>query len=235
MQISACLLLLCLALGPRGGVHAQVETVSIAAPVEGQTIAGRVSIAGAATSPLFQRYEVEFGYEPNPTGTWFPIGEPVQAQQAGGILAEWDTLGLGIADGVYTLRLRVYRVDGTFAEALARNLQLRNGASAIAGTLPAFTEGPTATATSILIELPPTSTPRPTGRPTVPGPAAPPGGGPAVAVTGPTFDLLNFGRAFLSGIGWTAGAFALIGLYAALRPRVRPHLWRLMRRLAKSR
>jgi hypothetical protein len=237
MHFTLRLLLLCLTLGPASIAQAQSEIVAIAAPVEGQAVAGRVGIAGAAASPLFERYEIDFGYEPNPTDTWFPIGEPVRAQQTGGLLAEWDTLGLGVADGVYTLRLRVYRVDGTFVEAFARSIELRNGSAAAITPLPAgsaalpLTEAPTGTATAVVVQLPPTSTPRPSATVTQPGPPPP---GPA-GLAGPTFDLPNFGRAFVWGIGWTAGIFALIGLYAALRPRVRPHLWRLMRRLARPR
>jgi hypothetical protein len=148
-------------------------------------------------------------------------------------------VGLGIADGVYAIRLRLYRTDGTFAEALAHNVVLHNGTSPIAVTgVPGGesaeppTAAPTATPTGVLVDLPPTSTPRPSA---TPFPAGAPAQPAAPQVSGPTFDLPSFGRAFRSGIGWAAAAFMLIGLYAALRPRLRPYLWRLMRRLVKSR
>jgi hypothetical protein len=236
------LLIVSLAARPGRAAQAQTDIVAILAPGEGQVAAGLVTISGVASSAQFERYEVEFGYEPNPTDTWFPLQDPVLTQQPGGTLAQWDTLGLGIADGTYVLRLRLYHTDGTFAEAFAHNIQLRNGTSPVLATgapgsetQAAATPAPTATATSVQVQLPPTSTPRPAQPTSTPLPAGGPIGPPNDGVTGPTFDLPSFARAFVSGIGWTAGAFALVGLYAAVRPRLRPYVWRMLRRLAKSR
>jgi hypothetical protein len=212
---------------------AQDESAAIVTPAEGQAVAGLVTIAGTAASPAFQRYEVDFGYEPNVTDTWFPIQDPVLTPQFGGILAQWDTVAQGVADGVYVLRLRVYRQDGSFLEALVHNVTLQNGiplgpAPTGEGGLP--TETPTAT--GVYVQLPPTSTPRPTA---TPQPTAPPQPGAAQGPTDPLFDLPAFGRAFARGIVWTVGIFVVLGLYTTLRPRVRPYLWRLIRRLVKPR
>jgi hypothetical protein len=220
--------LLILTLLPAAPARAQAEAATILAPVEGQTVAGTVTIAGQAAGPQFQRYELDFGYEPNPTDTWFPIQDPVVTPQFGGPLAQWDTVAQGIADGVYVLRLRVYRADGTFAESFVHNVILQNGFAAG----PADPGLPTPTATGVFVQLPPTSTPRPV---VTPRPTETPLPGRAEGSFGPSLNLATFGRAFARGIGWTAFLFVLLGLYAALRPRLRPRLWRLIRRLVKSR
>jgi hypothetical protein len=232
--LAACWLMVEAPTGACGTARAaaQEESAAILTPAEGQSVAGLVAIAGTAASPGFQRYEVDFGYEPNVTDTWFPIQEPVSSQQFGGTLAQWDTVGQGIADGVYVLRLRVFRQDGTFLEAFAHNILLQNGSPLGPPGQGAEPAAATPTATSVFVQLPPTSTPRPT---LTPQPTDAPAAGQGEDPAQPLLDLPAFGSAFARGIGWTIGLFVLLGLYAALRPRLRPHLWRLIRRLVKAR
>ncbi len=233
MRIRLLTALLALCLLPAAAALAQDETATILTPAEGQTVAGPVTIAGTANSTGFERYEVDFGYEPNVTNTWFPIGGPVSTPQFGGTLVQWDTVAMGIADGVYVLRLRVYRQDGSFLEAFVHNISLQNGFASGPEqpgepALPTFTPSPT----GVLVQLPPTSTPRPTA------PAQATAGPPPGAAQGPTDPLLNvpaFGRALLRGAIWAVAIFIVLGLYTALRPRLRPHLWRIIRRLVKPR
>ena len=223
---------------PPAPARAQGETLTILGPAEGQVVAGVVTITGVAASPAFQRYEIEFGYEPNPTDTWFPIQDPALTPQPGGTLAVWDTAAQGVADGVYVLRLRLYRVDGSFIEAFAHNIILRNGNAAGpeaaqpggTGEPPALPDTPTAT--GVFVDLPPTSTPRPT---VTPQPTDAPRPGPPGDNAGPSLSLQLFERAFVRGIGWTVAAFIVLGIYLLLRPRVRPAVWRLMRRLVRQR
>jgi hypothetical protein len=54
-------------------------------------------------------------------------------------------------------------------------------------------------------------------------------------VSGPTFNRTTFSRAFVTGIGWAFGVFAVLGLYAFLRPLVRPRLRQWIRRLLNPR
>jgi hypothetical protein len=230
-------LLLALLLLPTVAAQVQGETVTLLAPAEGQTVAGLVTIAGTAASPAFQRYEMDFGYDPNPTDTWFPMQDPVLTPQLGGPLAQWDTLGLGIADGTYVIRLRMYRTDGSFAEAFLHNLVLQNGSPAGPAAAPGETGQPappseTPTATGVFVDLPPTSTPRPT---VTPQPSLAPRPGPTPIDLGPSFSLQSFEQALVRGVGWTVAAFVALGLYALLRSRLRPGLRRLMRRLIKQR
>ncbi|MBI3760243.1 MAG: hypothetical protein HY260_00035 [Chloroflexi bacterium] len=212
----------------------QGESAALTAPAEGQTVFGVVAISGSAASPQFQRYELEFGYEPNPTDTWFPIQEPVLTPQPGGVLGQWNTAG--IADGVYLIRLRLYRQDGSFAEAFIHNVLLKNGSPTPAAS-PGPTSGPgktpeaAVTATGVLVELPPSSTPRPTATPR--GAGSDSGSSAGSDIPGPAFSLPTFGRAFVTGIGWTLAAFVVMGLYSMLRPAIRPRLRRLIRDLLK--
>jgi hypothetical protein len=224
--------LLALSLLPAAAL-AQEETATILNPAESQVVAGTVTISGTANSIGFQRYEVDFGYEPNVTDTWFPIQEPVPTPQFGGTLVQWDTVALGIADGVYVLRLRVYRQDGSFLEAFAHNIILQNGFAA-GPEQPGEPALPTATAspTGVFVQLPPTSTPRATSAPQPTATRAP---GAAQAADDPLLNLPAFGRALTRGALWAVAAFIVLGIYTALRPRVRPHLWRWMHRLVKLR
>ena len=77
----------------------------ITEPGTGEAVAGIVSIFGTASHPAFESFEVAFSFDPDPTDTWFPIGEALDTPVVDGRLAIWDTTA--ITDGVYRLRLRV--------------------------------------------------------------------------------------------------------------------------------
>ncbi len=191
----------------------------ITTPLDGATISGIVPILGTATHPQFLRYELAFGYSPNPTDTWFTLQDPVKAPVVNAILGRWDTTG--ISDGVYTLRLRVYWTERLFLEAFARDVHVQN-----ATPMPPAPQPDTPTpkvappsATPVIV-LPPTSTPRPTtavvsanttGRPSNAAPS--------------WLDQEIIGQAVLTGLTLTGSLFALLGLYlgfkAVLRHRPR--------------
>src|SRR3989304_3628957 len=62
---------------PPAGVSAQDQGVAvITSPLDGAIVSGVVPISGAATHPQFQRYELAFGYSPDPTDTWFSLQDP---------------------------------------------------------------------------------------------------------------------------------------------------------------
>ena len=83
----------------------------ITSPRDRASVRGSVSIEGNANHPQFQKYEIHFAPEPNPNDQWAPVGRsPFDVPVVQGRLALWDTTI--IPDGLYSLRLRVVRVDG---------------------------------------------------------------------------------------------------------------------------
>lgn len=215
------LLLVCLlGASPLSTAHAQDAGLAVlTAPLEGAILSGRVPITGSATHPEFRRYELAFGYSPNPTDTWFSIQDPATTQIINDVLGNWDTSGL--ADGLYTIRLRVYYSERDFLETVVRNVRVQNAQPT---ATPALTETPvllpsptaplvTVTPTQPVIALPATATPRPS--PTANGPVA-----PGNVVT-PPFNLTLIQDAFLAGARFTVICFALLGAYLALKALVR--------------
>jgi hypothetical protein len=99
----------------------------ISRPAEGDSVADVVTILGSASSATFDRYELSFGYDPDPTDTWFPIGEPVSTQVSFGRLGLWDTSR--ITDGTYALRLTVTLEDGSVIEDVVSGIEVRNTSS----------------------------------------------------------------------------------------------------------
>lgn len=194
----------------------------VSAPRAFDTVLGAVMVQGSANPPGFRRYEVAFAYDPNPTNTWFTFAESDQPVTEG-VLAVWDTTA--IADGVYALRVRVFRAEGALAEQIIPGLRVQNIEPTapppptptpilLPATPTPITELLPRPTNSALIVLPPTSTPRPTT--------------PAVLGVRPEAPLPNFAfplaevlTGALQGAGLALLALAGVGTYAALR-----HWWR---------
>ena len=234
---SLCLLsvLLLLLLSPtRIGAQESAAAV-ITFPRQGQPILGTVGITGAAVHPQFDRYELAFAYDPDPTGTWFPIGDPGKTPVEGSELASWDVSG--ITDGRYALRLRVFGQDGSFLESLVGGVVIQNNTPTATPlpepptpTEPAPESSPTPTLPP-LVDQPATATPRPTS-PVLGAPSE-----PAVDqgdFPGAFLAPQELRRSFCTGAGWTFIFFAVIGLYAALRTLLRPHLRRWLRQTLEN-
>jgi hypothetical protein len=216
---------------PPGQAYAQDQGVAaITAPLEGAVVSGLVPIIGTATHPQFQRYELAFAYDPNPTNTWFSVGEPSASQIVNDVLGSWDSTGL--TDGTYVLRLRVYWSDHDFLETVVHRVRVQNApptatvtppAAAATGTpAPSVIEVSTPTAvsgTQSVIALPPTSTPRPT-----PGAVGLVGsrGSPVITTR---LNATMVADAFLNGVRLTVVIFALLGTYIGLRVFLRSR-WR---------
>src|SRR4030067_616548 len=96
----------------------------LTSPHPGQVVSGLVTLSGTAAHPAFNRYELSFAYDEDPTDTWFSIGEPVDTRVIDGRLALWDTST--ITDGDYSLRLRVWLQDGRSLEAVVPGVHVRN-------------------------------------------------------------------------------------------------------------
>ena len=118
------------------------DSSGISSPGPGASINGDVPIIGTATIDPFQKYELHYKQEPS--------GDDAYIYFAGGTspvingqLGVWQAGGL--PPGAYTLRLRVVKVDGNYAEFYIPNITVNQGAGV-----------PSPTATS---ELTPTATP----------------------------------------------------------------------------
>jgi hypothetical protein len=189
----------------------------IITPLEGATVSGSVAILGTATHPQFERYELAFAYNANPTDTWFSLQDPVQTQVVNDVLGRWDTTG--VTDGVYTLRLRVYAADRAVTESLVRGVKVQNATPAPpTPTAPAVTAPPPANVASAtpVIVLPPTSTPRPTTAVVSANSPSRPGGAPPS-----WFDARMIFRAVGSGLLLTGLLFVILGLYAGFKAALR--------------
>lgn len=169
-------------------------------PGQGQALTGVVTIEGTAFHPAFQAYGISFAYDPNPTQTWFPIGDRVATAVSESRLAVWDTGGL--TPGTYQLRLTVYLADGKTLETTVGGLQIGQQPTSATPTNPASV----------------TSVPLADSQP-----AQPPQVGGQVQSAQPTpgEDLLQVLKV---GAFSAIGALLFLGAYAWLRPRVRSYL-----------
>jgi hypothetical protein len=191
-------------------------TGQITSPRDRASVRGLVPIEGRATHSQFQKYEIHYGPEPNPGNQWTPIaGSPFTVPVVQGRLGLWDTTV--IPDGIYSLRLRVVRLDGNYDEYVVRGILVSNTRPTETSTpRPAPTSsGPTDTPAptpTIMIAVPtvasptpkPTSTPLPTARPTA---------------TPEPMDLpfQNISGAACWGAGATLAVFVGIGLLFVLK------------------
>ena len=220
---------------------AQGSQAVITSPVDGQEIAGTLTVSGSASHPDFTRYELAFGPDPNPKDAWQVFSENNQ-QVANNVLGAWNTTS--VADGTYMLRLRVVRKDSNYSEAFVRGLAVRNQQptktptpSAPAPTFePEATQAPAAAesnapvSTPILVEQPPTSVPAvvlPKGT------GSPSGGITSRGSTDSSSPLIGdlLKSACLGGIIWSFGLFGLLGVIQigrygykqVLRQQRKPH------------
>jgi hypothetical protein len=120
---------------------------NISSPSEGQIVQGMVVVSGSVTVLGFSSYELSFAYNDDPTQTWFLLTTsslPVFESELG----TWDTTTL--TDGDYTLRLRIFLLDGTVQETTVTGLRVRNYTAVPTSTF-------TPTATAIVQFAPPTA------------------------------------------------------------------------------
>lgn len=125
---------------------AQAQTPGFSNPVDNQAISGNIPIMGTAVIDPFQKYELHFKQDPSGDDA-FVYFDGGTTPIVNGQLGFWQAGGL--PPGRYTLRLRVVKQDGNYAEYFARNIALN--------------QGPVATPT---LDQPPTPTPIPIPSPT---------------------------------------------------------------------
>jgi hypothetical protein len=155
MVLLVALILLNTGFSPQSA-WAQTES-GIISPVPGSTVSGAVPVIGTAVSENFDRYELAYKPEPSGEEAYAYLGEG-REQVVGGQLGVWQTDGL--AQGEYSLRMRVVRTDGNYTEYFVTDLTV--GEEEEPTPTPEDTPTPLpATATPILAQptVPPTATP----------------------------------------------------------------------------
>ncbi|MBN1439180.1 MAG: hypothetical protein JW929_07210 [Anaerolineales bacterium] len=188
------------------------EALRIDSPAAGETVSGMVEISGTAAASGMMRWRVEFAYDPDPTGTWFPIAEGA-SPVTNGVLAEWDVTR--ISEGEYTLRIAAYFADGSMRESIVRGIRVRRAY-------------PLATTAEPEAVTPAEVPPQPAHQPPAAFPAPTAAESPA-STSAP--DSTSLGAAFLAGALMAGMGFGLAAL------RTRWLLWRrrrMVRRIRKS-
>ncbi len=80
-------------------------------PQTGEVVQGDVQISGVVTGAEFASYGIDYGVGPLPA-EWITLVQDVAVPvPVSDVLALWSTVGL--ADGVYTIRLQGWRTDGS--------------------------------------------------------------------------------------------------------------------------
>lgn len=128
--------------GPFGRAPAQAQS-GITSPAAGSAVSGDAPIFGTATIEPFQKYELHYKQEPSGDDAYIYFGGGTN-QVVNGQLGVWQAGGL--PPGVYSIRLRVVKTDGNYAEFFAPNLSVNQG-PAPTPTSNAPTETPIPTAT----------------------------------------------------------------------------------------
>ena len=96
------------------------QTPGISSPATGSSVGGDVPVMGTAVIETFQKYELHYKQEPSGDDAYiyFDGGTtPVDNGQ----LAIWRASGL--PPGAYSLRLRVVKADGNYAEYFSAKYQ----------------------------------------------------------------------------------------------------------------
>ncbi|MEZ4661256.1 MAG: hypothetical protein R2911_27215 [Caldilineaceae bacterium] len=124
----------------------QAQTQSgITSPATGSSAGGAIPILGTAVIEPFQKYELHFKQEPSSDDAYIYFAggtEPVSNGQLGVLYAD------SLPPGVYSIRLRVVKIDGNYAEFFAKNINISLEPTATpTSTEPTATPIPTATFT----------------------------------------------------------------------------------------
>jgi hypothetical protein len=194
--------------------------VSFSYPVDGSTISGTIQISGTVIDPAFQYYELAYATSSQANSAWTSLQPPVAQQVQGGILGLWDTTQ--VADGAYSLRLRLIRQDGSNLDAVI-GIQITNASPTPLPTIvpvltpTAFIILPTAgpSPTPLIIQ-PPTRTPLPTVTPGGPTPT------PAA--------LFEPGTPFDTGMLTLAACYGSLAAIAVFIALALYQVWRASRR-----
>jgi hypothetical protein len=103
------------------GLSQGIELPRIDSPQPGEQLHGQVIISGNTAINAFARTEIYFGYSGE--NDWFLISTSDQPVRNGPI-ATWDTTS--ITDGNYQIKVKVFLVDGSYAEVIIPDLTVSN-------------------------------------------------------------------------------------------------------------
>lgn len=120
----ATMLLLMGSLWPAQPTYAQA---GITEPAAGAAVSGDVVIMGSAVIDPFQKYELHYKLEPSGDDAYIYFAGAT-TPIVNGQLGVWQASGLPA--GTYSLRLRVVKVDGNYAEYFTPNISVNQGAAA---------------------------------------------------------------------------------------------------------
>jgi uncharacterized membrane protein len=137
MKSALFAILLVIFLLPQPVLAQEGADLAITSPEADQIVQGLVTVSGTVTVLGFSSYELSFAYKDDPTGTWFTL-QNSSLPVFDGELGTWDTTTL--TDGNYSLRLRVFLLDGSVQETIVTDLRVRNYTA-----VPTSTFTPTAT------------------------------------------------------------------------------------------
>ncbi|MCB9137146.1 MAG: hypothetical protein H6642_02220 [Caldilineaceae bacterium] len=96
----------------------------ITSPGTGSAVGGDVPVLGTAVIDPFQKYELYYKLEPSGDDAYIYF-DGGTSPVSNGQLAVWRAAAL--PSGEYSLRLRVVKLDGNYAEYFARNLSVNQG------------------------------------------------------------------------------------------------------------
>jgi hypothetical protein len=102
-------------------VIAQNAQAGITSPATGASVSGDVVVLGTAVIEPFQKYELHFKMEPSGDDAYVYFNGAT-SPVVNGQLGVWQASGL--VPGIYSLRLRVVKNDGNYAEYFAQNLSV---------------------------------------------------------------------------------------------------------------
>jgi len=117
-------------------VFAQDANVQITSPQANTNLTGIVTVTGTVSPPDLQQYFFEVANaatDPN-TATWTPVTLPSKTPVTNGTLAQLNTSI--VADGSYTLRLRVFHTSGDVTVVTVGPLTFTNNGQVVSAATP---------------------------------------------------------------------------------------------------
>lgn len=153
---AAALALTLILLAAPGLAKRALAQSGITSPAPGSAISGDVPVMGTAVIDPFQKYELHYKLEPSGNDA-FVYFDGSTSPVTNGQLGIWRAAGLPA--GTYSLRLRVVKQDGNYAEFFSPSITLGTAAAAAVSATPTLT--PTLTTPT------PTFTPAPSATPNV--------------------------------------------------------------------
>lgn len=214
--------------------HLQARSV-ITYPSDGMTVSGVVDVTGIATHPNLSFYQLRYaaGSQETADSQWIDFAIVPAKPVDNDVLGSWDTTGL--PDGQYTLALAVWGENDSSSPYVmfVRQVTVNNARPVPSPTsdLPTETPEPAPTVpagpslTPIPVELPATSTPRPSATPVSAGED----GTPEASSDTEDEPILDVDASELQDAFWAGGTIGMVllggwGFYLLLKAVVRWYL-----------